>query len=208
MLQLTEGYGYMPTLIGVCSKHGVILCGDSRMVTFIDDSVANIDDCRKIFKVNDRLIYGVSGMFPVDAKLVDPLVGKNCERLSLNAAMKAVEDYLLEQKAISEIHECSYVLAGEDRGGRPCIVSVRYDEADDTIYTDRQFCMNKDVLWLSLPPAASQNEEYWRKRLTDILSADDGLSTEMKVKTFVAELADVSDFVGGDIRCRTIRFDE
>lgn len=208
MLELKEGYGYTPTLIGVCNEHGAFLCGDTRMVTLKDDKAVFMEDCRKVFKVNDGLLYGAAGMFPVDAMLIEPLVGKKAERLNVVNMTAAVQDYLLEQKAVGNLRTCSYVLAGKDRGGKMCIACVRYDEEDDTIYTDRQYCTDKDVIWMSLPPAAALDEEKWRERLGLILEADNGVTLEDKLWEFIMELAAESKFTGGDVLYRAIVTEE
>lgn len=204
MLELKEGYGYTPTLIAVCNEHGAAICGDSRMMALDGDKALFMDDCRKVFKVNDELLYGVSGMFHTDSMLIEPLVGKKAERLNVGNMATAIQNYLLEQKAIGDLRECSYILAGKDRGGRMCIASIRYSEDDDTIYADKQYCTGADILWISLPPAAALNENQWREKLTKAMEESGEKMLSQTLSDFIIELAKESKFVGGHIVCRII----
>ena len=204
MLELKEGYGYSPTLVAVCSEDGAVLCADSRMVTVDGCEAVFIDTCRRIFKVNDKFLYGTAGMFPTDAMMVEPLVGQDCGKLNVTTAIRVVEDYLLEQKAVGSLRESMYVLAGEDREGKMCVAVVSYNEDDDTIYTDRKYCNDKDIIWMSLSPIASLDTEHWHKRLTEILSADNGAAVKDKVSAFVTELSRESMLIGGEITTREI----
>ena len=204
MLELKEGYGYAPTLVCVCSDGGAVMCADSRMVTVKGDKAVFLDDCRRVFKVNERLLYGCAGMFPEDATLVEPLTGRKSERLNADNLAEYVNERMLEQMATGTLRECVYVIAGLDRVGRMCVATVRYDEEEEAVHTDKAYCADGDVIFMNLPPAAAADDERWERRLRELLEDKGEETTGGRIAEFIRELAGVSKFVGGNIIHREI----
>lgn len=205
MLRFEDGYAYTPTLVCVCGKNGAAVCGDTRSVTVEDGGAVFHDDCRKVFQVNDRLVFAACGMFPADAMLVEPLVGKNSERMNVDSVIKEAERHMLEQMSVGLLRACSYVAAGKDRRGRLCIGWVWYSEEDGAIHTDKKLWQDHDLVGLYLPPAAAADEEKWQKRLRELLDEDSGDATEVKLRRFIKELTKISFFVNDQVIYREVK---
>ena len=205
MLKMEEGCGYTPTLVCVCGENGAIMCGDTRMVTVEDGKAVFLDDCRKVFQVNDGLLFGACGMFPVDAMLVEPLAGKISERMNVDSVIKEAESYMLDRMSVGLLRECGYVAAGKDRRGRSSIGWVRYSEEDDAIHTDKKIYEDHDLVGVYLPPAAASDEEKWQERLRELLEEDSGETLEAKLHRYIRELSSISFFVGDNVIYREIR---
>lgn len=204
MLKMEEGYGYTPTLVCVCGENVAVMCGDTRMVTVEDGEAVFLDDCRKVFQVNDGLLFAACGMFPADAMLVEPLVGKNSERMNVDSVIKEAEKHMLEQMSVGLLRTCSYVAAGKDRRGRSSIGWVWYSEEDDAIHTDKKIYEDHNLVGVYLPPAAASDEGRWQERLRELLDEDSGEATEVKLRRYIKELNKISFFVNDQVIYREV----
>ena len=205
MIKMEEGCGYAPTLVCICGENGALMCGDTRMVTSENGEAVFLDDCRKIFQVNDGLIFGACGMFPVDAMLVEPLAGKNSERMNVDSAIKEAESFMLDRMSVGMLRACSYVAVGKDRRGRGCIGWVWYSEEDNAIHTDKKIYEDHNLVGVYLPPAAASDEEKWHERLRELLDEESGETTEEKLRRYIKELNTISFFVNDNVIYREIR---
>lgn len=205
MLKMEEGCGYTAMLVCLCGENGAAMCGDTRMVTVEDGEAVFLDDCRKVFQINERLLFGACGMFPADAMLIEPLVGKNSERMNVDSAVEAAESFLLEQMSVGMLRACSYAAAGKDRRGRSSIAWVWYSEEDGAIHSDKKVYEDHNLVGVYLPPAAASDEERWHERLRELLDEDSGETTEAKIRRYLRELNAISFFVGDNVVYREIK---
>ncbi len=201
-LELLEGYGYISSIVGICTKDGAILCSDSRMTAKVDGEIKVFDDCKKIFKVNDRLLFGASGFFKVNDRLIEPFVGLDCLSLNVDTALKAIEDYMNNLRTSGDLHECAYVLCGEDDSGNYCIVTVRYDEKENNIFFGRRYGYDNVAIHI-LPPSVESNKEKWIEALNDRVN-DKSRRIEEQLVFFVYDISKVSDLTNDKIIYRKI----
>ena len=204
-MEMPKGAQYTPLLIGVCNEEAAALCADSRATFFDGDGFKQDDNCRKIFKVNDGLLFGACGLFDNSELLVDPLVGQDCESLDVDAAKELAEAFILgELAAWGQTHERCYVMAGLDADGRHCLAYVRYNAEDGQIETEKQVGDEQGSYLLLLPPNAQEDSARWRERLEETL-ADNGAPLSVRLSGYVAEVSAVSELIGGTVKCVSVR---
>ena len=206
LIKFPEGMQYTPLLIGVCSDDGAMLCADSRTTCHTEDGFETDDTCKKLFRVNDRLILAVSGLFRASDRFIEPLVGQNCASLNTDSARDLIEEYLLGEIAVGNpVGERCYVLAGADADGMVCLETVSYNGEDGMIETDKQLGDEKGCYILMLPPNGWFDAKGWHERLEDVLE-DNGTPLPERLRGFVAELEKISDMVGGRVKCELVKF--
>ena len=124
-----RGVSTMSMVVGVCSTNFCSLIADTRRIGYTEDDkpFCKDDHTSKIFKINDRVLFGAAGRFRTNETLtapIDPFVDKSA--ISLRTAYKAVVEYI--EKHRSEIYlPRNYLVGGKDNKGRYCVYEVHYD---------------------------------------------------------------------------------
>lgn len=89
-----KGAEFMSMVIAVCGTNFCTMAADSRRVDMSDLSILD-EDTRKIFKLNSRVLLGVTGLFPQGEQLLDALAGvADVEHASGKIVKNAIVDYL------------------------------------------------------------------------------------------------------------------
>lgn len=203
-IRFPEGMQYTSLLIGVCSEDGVMLCADSRTTFNTGAGFETDDTCKKLFRVNDRLVFAVSGLFGSSDRFIEPLVGRDCAALDIDSALDLIAEYLLGEIAVGNpVGERSYVLGGYDAEGCACLAMVNYNGEDGTISTDKQIGDDKGCYILMLPPNGWFDVKGWRARLESVLE-DNSIPLPERLRAYVAELEKISDMVGGSVKCVSV----
>jgi len=199
-IRMPKGSQYTPLLIGVCNKDSVLLCADSRTTFYDGEKFEEEDTCKKLFQLNDNLLFGACGVFGENEMLIEPFINKSTKMLTFERGIERISDYLLGEIAIGhELADRSYILAGKNRYGKYSIAHVSYNAADNQIETARKAGGKNGNYILMLPPNGLEKEDYWKERLEDVL-AEKGILSDRLIE-YAEELKGVSNLVGGDIKC-------
>lgn len=131
---------YMSTVIGVCGTNFCTFCADSRRVAYSSGGIEIVDDStQKIFKLNDRVLFGAMGIFTLSENYLDPFnVYPNKSVITVRMAYKAVVDYI--NRNMNSIYGClfrNYFVGGKDNKGNFCIYEIHLNpethEAETTL---------------------------------------------------------------------------
>ena len=199
-IRMPKGSQYTPLLIGVCTKDSVLLCADSRTTFYDGEKFEEEDTCKKLFQLNDNLLFGACGVFGENEMLIEPFINKSTKMLTFERGIERISDYLLGEIAIGhELTDRSYILAGKNRYGKYSIAHVSYNAADNQIETARKAGGKNGNYILMLPPNGLEKEDYWKERLEDIL-AEKGILSGRLIE-YAEVLKGVSNLIGGDIKC-------
>lgn len=113
----------MSAVIGVCSTNFCLFAADTRMVSERGDSlVFDNDSTEKIFKLNQNVLYGATGLFSASEKLLDPLaIFPAPDVVTISNAQNATLDYMRHH--ISKLSVRNYLIGGKEDSGE---FSIRY----------------------------------------------------------------------------------
>ena len=117
---------YMSTVIGICGTNFCSLCADSRRV--VDHAsgwdVAD-DETQKIFKINDRVLFGAVGVFETTEGLTAPFdVYPDKDAISVRMAYKAVSAYIERNVRRCWVAPRWYIVGGKDNKGDFCLYEI------------------------------------------------------------------------------------
>lgn len=131
MYTISDGViNYMSAVIGVCGTNFCTLCSDSRKVANGKNKweVAS-DSMQKIFKLNDRVLVGATGIFDAEESLLAPFEEYNdVSAMTLRVAYKAVIAYIEQKKSrMLDIAARNYLVGGKDNMGQFCIYEINYN---------------------------------------------------------------------------------
>ena len=126
----------MSVLIGICGEEYCLLFGDTRRVRYEGDQVRVTDDqSQNIFRVNDRVLFGMTGLGEGTEALFAPLRGfREKEAITLRLAVRASGDYLRRSMANLPGPMCC-VAVGSDNRGRFCACEISGDPAAGQVET-------------------------------------------------------------------------
>ena len=126
----------MSVLIGLCGEAYCLLFGDTRRVRYEGDQVRVTDDqSQNIFRVNDRVLFGMAGQLEGTEALFAPLRGfRDKEAITLRLAVRAAGDYL--RRSMDSLPGPMRCLAvGSDNKGRFCACEISGDPETGQVET-------------------------------------------------------------------------
>lgn len=202
---------YMSTIIGVCGTNFCTLCADSRKVAYHSSGVEVVNDStQKIFKLNDRVLFGAMGVFASYESFLDPFnVYPDKSVITVRMAYKAVIDYL--NRNINSICGCmfrNYFVGGKDNKGRFCIYEIHLNTETKEIET---------TLRLPSPPTYNFSVscglpfslQAQRQKLIDSVGnvvASCATHAEMLsgIKNIIGRIAEEDITVGGEVQAVSV----
>lgn len=200
-IRMPKGTQYTPLLIGVCNQDAALLCADSRTIFYDGENFEKDDTCKKLFKLNENLLFGACGIFGENEILIEPFLNRGCKRLTFERGIELINDYLLGEIAIGhELTDRSYILVGKNRYGKFSLAHVSYNSADHQIEIAKQIGDDKGSYILMLPPNAIDEISFWKEKLEDALSEKEH-NISYRMIGYVEEIEKISDLVGGNIKC-------
>lgn len=128
----SEVIRYMSTIIAACGTNFCTLAADTRKVKPQDNGWAVVDDCtEKIFKINDRVLFGAAGLFDYDETLTAPFdTCHDKNTLTLETACQMVLEYMEKYKfKISKYSVRNYIVAGKNNDGEFCIYEIHHNSS-------------------------------------------------------------------------------
>ena len=113
----------MSVVIGVCSTNFCLFAADTRRVTARGDSlVFDNDSTQKIFKINQNVLFGATGLFGASEALLDPLaMFPSPDMITVSNAQNATSDYT--RHCLSKLSVRNYLIGGKEDSGE---FSIRY----------------------------------------------------------------------------------
>lgn len=199
-IRMPKGSQYTPLLIGVCSKDGVLLCADSRTTFYDGERFERDDTCKKLFQINDNLLFGACGIFGENDRFIEPFVGRNLKHIGVNTATELVNDYLLGEMAVGHgLSDRNYLIAGKTRDGKYCLSLIRYNANEQQIEIEKQIGDDHGFYFLMMPPNGYADEQYWKEKFELILSEEREPISD-RVSGYVNELKEISELAGGAVK--------
>lgn len=68
-IYLPDNVLYTNFIIGFCNSREAMLFTDSRSIMKVENGYLVDDNCKKLFRINNRLIFAASGKFYKDEKV-------------------------------------------------------------------------------------------------------------------------------------------
>lgn len=200
-IRMPKGTQYTPLLIGVCNQDAALLCADSRTIFYDGENFEKDDTCKKLFKLNENLLFGACGIFDENEMLIEPFINRGCKMLTFERGIELINDYLLGEIAIGhELTDRSYVLVGKNRYDKFSLAHVSYNAADHQIEIAKQIGDDKGSYILMLPPNAIDEISFWKDKLEDVLSEKEH-NISYRMIGYIEDIGKISDLVGGNIKC-------
>lgn len=113
------------TLIVCGGDNFCMMAADKRGVILLPDGSTAIDDSlQKIFKVNDSLLFGATGVFWPGEDICDPIKIYMNDRLTLASAYNRIASYFENNLFATMLMPRNYYLAGRDENNNFCIVRM------------------------------------------------------------------------------------
>ena len=159
----------MSVLIGICGEAFCLLFGDTRRVRYEGDRVKVTDDqSQNIFRVNERVLFGMTGQLEGTDALFAPLRGfPEKEAITLRLAVRASRDYLQRSLGTLPGPMCC-VAVGSDNKGRFCACEISGDPAAGQVETIERRPELPGSPWgitCILPPGLSKEREHYLEQI-------------------------------------------
>lgn len=121
----------MSVIIGICGVNFCTFWADMRQVSYRPDGTFDVanDHTQKIFKLNDRVLFGAAGKFMGDEYILAPTHAiPNLERASVKIVKTSVVDYLKKQnKLYGNLTVRNYLIGGKQNNGTFIIYNVHWN---------------------------------------------------------------------------------
>lgn len=199
----------MSAIIGVCGTNFCSFLADRRLTTTYEGKTKVVsDDFHKIFKINNHVLFGATGLFERIEAIVEPLGsfrkwGDLTVQAAYNAAVKYAEDHLFAMPLAR-----NYLIGGKDGSGRFCMYEVHVNfetcKVETRDMTPQPPNSNFGVsccLPLRLTDRVDEYTDIVGKRVTNCTHHKEMLK---QVADVIAQIADQDMTVGKQIEALTI----
>lgn len=200
---------HMSAVIGICGENFCSLIADERKTVNQGMGYRVVDDdFQKIFKINNRVLLGVSGLFGIEEKLTAPLdVYRDTRELSLRSVYKAVMSYLDRYRY--QIHmPRNYLVGGKDNKGRFCIYEVHFNvetQEAETVMRMPEPPNSNYAVSCALPHELARETETVLAEISDRIT-DSKRHDEMieKVSDLILDLSELNGSIGKNVCSLTV----
>lgn len=195
----------MSVLIAICDRNIALLAADSRMSINSTEQSSEYyfdDSCHKVFKLNDRLMFGGAGVYERQEDLCAAFKGYELSALTLEHADKLIQGYMskLMQRKTDLRNRC-YILCGRNIDNEMCIYTYEYDvmlREEEVHYWNMS---HEDVckLHVGLSPILTKRTDEYAEKLRAIMHREDTIQgLKNGISELIREIADVDWTVGGE----------
>lgn len=197
-------------VICVCGTNFCTLWGDTRRTTNVDGKwIIENDKTQKVFKLNDRVVYGVTGVFDRSETLLTPIESiKDIQHAKLTDVRDAIVEYLnTKRDAIVDLPS-NFVVGGRDSSGVFCVYEIRFNTSTREVdVTARRPTIFKNfATTIMLPKKAESFLDYYFDQInTAVNSCRTHKELVAKVAKMTASVADLDDTVNRDITVVTVK---
>lgn len=204
----------MSTVIGICGTNFCSLIADTRKTEYITRSDGSTyskpenDDTSKILKVNDRVLFGIAGMFfrwdEVTAP-IDSFVDKSV--ISVRYLYKATIEHLKQNwRALSLTR--NYLIAGKDHSGRFLIYEIHYDGYNrklETMLRSPEPPTSNFGISCCFPRGVLDRKDEFSQKVSDCVRSSSRHDEMLeKVAAVIREIADIDDTVGKKVETLSV----
>lgn len=195
---------YMSTIIAVCGNNFCTLVADKRKTTYNESGPCIEDDnFDKIFKINDRVLFGVTGIM-WEKDILEPLnIYPDKSIITLRQTYKAALEYL-DKKFVQTKSKTprNYIVAGKDNKGIFTIYKLHYDIYECKIETEIYSASN-GIFGIAFAAPEGFSPENISKAIKKIeLSVQNSTTHESLVgylSEVIKQISDVNPTVGKNI---------
>lgn len=121
----------MSVIIGICGVNFCTFWSDKRRVHYRQDMSFEVvnDNTQKIFKLNDRVLFGAAGTFRGAEDISAPILSiPDIEHASVKIVKNAVVDYLKKQNRLcGNLTVRNYLIGGKQNNGTFIIYNVHWN---------------------------------------------------------------------------------
>jgi len=199
----------MSTIIGICGENFCSFIADTRLTAYCEEGIiADNDTTEKIFKINERVLFGMTGVFWKDEKILAPLnIYPDHSVITLRMAYKAVIDYI-EREKYEMLPMRNYMIGGKNNKGKFCIYEVQVNfktyEAETTLRIPEPPTTNYGIS-CSLPPKlCSRSDEFVGMVGNCVTSSNTHGEMIEKVSGVIGKIAESDDTVGGSVSALSV----
>lgn len=199
----------LSAVVMVCGTNFCTFVSDGRCVKFDKNGKIigiRADDFQKIFKLNEKLIYGTSGQFNLDGDILAPFDEyPDKSVLTMNMAIKCIERHL--ERCNYGIGDRTFLLGGKNNKGQFQLNTFVHKssfspvEKEVLIPSDGQFYVKT-----AIPPDVNQDDirKLLNKNIygTSPWSSLDDLKSHMR--DTIIDISKINNSVGGKIMEYTI----
>ena len=116
----------MSAIIGICGENFCSFIADTRLTAYFKKGHKTANDkTQKIFKINKCVLFGMTGVFWKNEKILAPLdIYPDHSVVTLRMAYKAVIEYIEGEKYEMPPMR-NYMIGGKDSKGKFCIYEVQ-----------------------------------------------------------------------------------
>ncbi len=120
-----KGLVYMSMVICLCGTNFCSMVSDGRKINMADRSILSEEE-KKIFKLNDRVLFGAAGIFCEEEQILDAVSSvQNMETASAKIIKNAVVSYL--KKNGESLSLRSYIIGEKVHDGESRIYEITFD---------------------------------------------------------------------------------
>lgn len=195
----------MSVVIAICSEAFCLMAADSRCMinndngewTFKDDST------RKIFSVENKVLFGGAGQFWNTEKIYSPI--DNIRVLTLDRVANLAEHYINDHALVIDRYRRTYVMCGRDNDGLNTIIGINYDaetkRARRMVY--KPYIKGSIVSEMILPNALKDQADRYNDLLSkEVLAADSMVELKARLANLIRKIGkdDIEKTVGGKVQ--------
>ena len=210
LCEITDGeLNRMSAIIGICGENFCSFVADTRLTHNSGDEyiVAN-DTTQKIFKVNDHVLFGMTGLFRTGEEILVPLdIYPEKDVVTLRMAYKAVLGYLEKNKYKIPLMR-SYLIGGKDNKGRFCIYEVHMNFETykaETVLRMPEPPVTSYGIFCAIPPELHDRKNEFLDMAGDCITSSGELGEMLqKVAGVIGKIADADGTVGRTITALSV----
>ncbi len=191
----------MSAIIAICGKDFCTFVADLRLVSIDENGNTkfNNDNTEKIFKLNNQLVYGATGVFNNSETFFSPLkLFKDYSYLTVNSVCCAVKEYMFSNLTMLKRNKArTYLIGGKDNNGKFTLRVIKYDAPLNKIIEEDYTPPENGVAFcLSLPTQAKLYEEQYKLMVEKaIVDSSKDIDLVKNTASIIREIAHVDSTV-------------
>ena len=200
---------HMSAIIAICGNNFCSLVADKRKTTYCESGpYVEDDNFDKIFKINDRVLFGATGIM-WEKDILEPLKSyPDKNTITLRQAHKVTLEYLEKNFVEKQLKTPrNYIVAGKDNKGIFTIYKLHYNIFECKVETEIYSASN-GIFGMAFAAPEGFSPENIAKTINKIELAVQNSTTHEELVLYLAEIikqiSDVNPFVGKNISVLTI----
>lgn len=195
----------MSVIIGVCGQNFATLWADQRMIQYQDGQPISFrDDVIKIFRLNERVLFGAAGLFKNGEDVRDAVSGlEDLERASVKVCKDAILSFLkANQRAGRYLPVRNYILASKQKDGTFIMYSVHWDPDTKKAKATSYYPYTGDAAFgmvVALPQAPTQFQKECEDSVARLITTAQTYNTlDVGITTLIQEISKRNPTVSPD----------